>query len=322
MDAQTAMGLAATAYCADVRGALQKYLPSWTAVWVADAAINGNLAFIAYDGGTQYVVAIRGSLFSWTWSSFDNWFYQDLNVFEMVDWAYGGDGSAKIAQGASDGLSNLSSLVDSSGGSPVSILQFLLANALSPGKSITVTGHSLGGNLSTVLAPWLVYQIQSAGKAVPPMWIYTFAAPAAGNESFANAYDALFRGRSWRYMINLDIVPTFPVTISMFGMSAWYSPAPLASQISVTYEGLTVTLQEAINTVATAIAAAALSYDYSVYTQTNLTEGTEVLGTTLCDAWQSNTIEDWFDTVSCHHSPLTYCRSVGAPAVVCPMAPP
>ena len=149
MDAQTAVTLAAIAYCDNncIQPTLNKYLNGWTAVWVADQPINGNIAFIAYDGTSQYVVAIRGSLLNFSWQAFDNWFEEDLNVFFQVDWTFGSDSSAKVAQGAIDGLTDLSNLVDSNSGSPVSLLAFLQANAVARSRPITVTGHSLGGNL-------------------------------------------------------------------------------------------------------------------------------------------------------------------------------
>lgn len=318
MDAQTAVTLAAIAYCDNncIQPTLNKYLNGWTAVWVADQPINGNIAFIAYDGTSQYVVAIRGSLLNFSWQAFDNWFEEDLNVFFQVDWTFGSDSSAKVAQGAMDGLTDLSNLVDSNSGSPVSLLAFLQANAVARSRPITVTGHSLGGNLATVVAPWLVYQIQQAGSTVPPISIYTFAAPAAGNQSFANDYDTRFQGVSWRYVMEFDIIPTFPLPSLMFGMSTWYSPAPEASQLSVTYDGNTVTLQEAILAIAGAIEVSEVTYG-SHYTHTNQSEGTVSVSTTQCNQWQNSTIEDWFDTVSCHHSILQYSPAVGASAVTC-----
>lgn len=317
-NANTAVTLAAIAYCdkSSIQSTLNRYLDDWTAVWVADEQINGNVAFIAYDGSSQYAVAIRGSLLEFNWQAFENWFEQDLNAFVEANWPYGSDGSSKVAQGAMDGLTHLSNLVDSSSGSSVSLLAFLQANAVAGNLPITVTGHSLGGNLATVLAPWLVDQIQKAGGTPPPMSIYTFAAPAAGNQSYANDYDIQFQGVSWRYVMEDDIVPTFPLPSLMRRMSSWYSPAPEASQISVTYDGYTVTLQEAIASIAGAIEVSELGYG-SHYTQTNQSQGTVSVATTYCNKWQDNTIEDWFDTVGCHHSILQYGPAVGASAVTC-----
>jgi triacylglycerol lipase len=310
MDAKTAVTLAAISYCDNVQATLKAALPGWTAPWVPDQAINGNLAFVAYDGGSQYAVAIRGSLLNFTWGAFENWFNQDLNVFYQVPWTIGGDNSAMIAQGASDGLNDLNSLVDSSSGSPVSMIDFLEGLSNIGTSSLAVTGHSLGGNLATVLAPWIYYTLQNAGTAMPSMSVYTFAAPAAGNKSFANDYDSLFKSSSWRYQMENDIVPMFPIFSQMVVMSGWYSPAPLAEKIFTTVDGVKVTLQEAIVTTAGLIEVSEIGYG-SYYTQTNQSQGTEYVSTTVCDQWQNNTLDDFFQTAGCYHSIQNYAVAVG-----------
>lgn len=316
MDPLTAVKLAAIAYCDDIQYSLNQDLPGWTAAWVATAPINGNTAFVGYDGSSQYAVAIRGSLLNFSWQAFDNWFYQDLDVFVQLPWTIGGDGSARIAQGASNGLGDLNKLADANGVSMISFLESVLTG----GTSLTVTGHSLGGNLSTVLAPWLHYTLKNTGKTVPPMSVYTFAAPAAGNQSFANDYDSLFGGSSWRYQMDSDIVPMFPMPAQITIMSLWYSPGPAASAISVQYKGVTVTLQEALVAIAGAIGVSEYHYGSS-YTQTNQTQGWEQLTTSLCNSWQQSTIEDYFDTVACHHSIQTYAKAMGlADGVACKTA--
>jgi hypothetical protein len=316
MDAITAVTLCGAAYCSNIKKTLGSSLPSWTLVWTADQEIGGNTAYIAYDGSSQYAIAIRGSLLSFTWQAFDNWFKEDLNVYYQVAWTYGNAPGAMIAQGASDGLANLMNLVDSSSGASVSMLEFIQANALRAGTSIVVTGHSLGGNLATVVAPWLNFTLQKTGKSIPPISVYTFAAPAAGNQIFATAYDALFQGNSWRYAIDGDIVPTFPVFSSMLLMAGWYSPAPSASKISVTYKGLTATLEEALIGIAGTIEISELSYG-SQYTQTNQNQDTVGLSTNQCNTYPNNTIEDWFGAVGCHHAVKNYALALNATPVTC-----
>lgn len=315
MDPKTAVTLATISYCDDVQPSLNANLPGWTAAWVPTAPIYGNTAFIAYDGHSQYAVAIRGSLLSFTWQAFYNWFYQDLDVFYQVPWTIGGDSKAMIARGASNGLNDLTGLVDGNGVSMISFLESVLVS----GTSLTVTGHSLGGNLATVLAPWLYYTLKQANKSVP-MSVYTFAAPAAGNQAFANDYDKLFGGSSWRYQLQNDIIPMFPVPAQVLIVSMWYSPAPLASALSVQYQGYTVTLQEAYFLISGAIGVSEYSYG-SYYTQTNQTQGSVQLTTSLCNQWQQNTIDAYFNTVSCYHSIQNYAKAVGlGNAVVCKSA--
>jgi hypothetical protein len=315
MDPQTAVKLAAITYCDDIQGSLNQNLPGWTAAWVPTKSVNGNLAFIAYDGASQYAVAIRGSLLNFTWDAFYNWFYQDLDVFFQVPWTIGGDSKAMIAQGASNGLGDLNQLVDSNGVSMISFLE----KALTSGTSLTVTGHSLGGNLTTVLAPWLYYTLKSANKSVP-MSVYTFAAPAAGNQAFANDYDKLFGGSSWRYQLQNDIIPMFPMHAQVLIVSTWYSPAPLASALSVQYQGHKVTLQEAFFLISGAIGVSEYYYG-SYYTQTNQKQGWVQLTTSLCNQWQQNTIDAYYNTVRCYHSIQTYAKAVGvADGVACKSA--
>ena len=47
------------------------------------------------------------------------------------------------------------------------LLDFLMQTAVATKSLILVTGHSLGAGLSTVFAPWLYYQIKSAGTQLP-----------------------------------------------------------------------------------------------------------------------------------------------------------
>lgn len=71
-----AMQLASITYCSltnSVEQTLNKHLPDWQLVWEPVQAIEGNWAFIAYNG-VQYVLAIRGSILNFSWGAFDDWF--------------------------------------------------------------------------------------------------------------------------------------------------------------------------------------------------------------------------------------------------------
>jgi hypothetical protein len=56
---------------------------------------------------------------------------------------------------------------------------------------LLIAGHSLGGNLAGVLAPWVVANAPAFGGSSPvsslpsSMQVITFAAPTAGNSAFA-----------------------------------------------------------------------------------------------------------------------------------------
>ena len=290
----------------EIQTTLQKL--GWNLVWVANQDFDGNYAYVARSilDDTVYAVAIRGSEFDFNWDAFYNWFQQDLNVFEQVAWGYGNDANAMIAQGAADGLSNLQQLVCTTPSWSLSLLQYVLSQIADSSKTLHVVGHSLGGNLATVAAPWLVYEMKQAGKSLPAMSVYTYAAPASGNTYFANDFDQMFQDRSWRYVLDNDIVPTCPIFNLMFNMSYWYSPAPNATEIA-TLDG--VSLQEALSAYATSIAASEVYYE-SVYQQTNTHGGFFTLKSTKCGNWTSNTLDDWFRTAACNHEVSSYLAAL------------
>lgn len=320
-----AMTLASITYCKNIKSALNKYLPGWSLVWLPDAAVNGNYAYVAQNNLTkQYAVAIRGSLLNFSWDAFDNWFEQDFNVFEQVNWLYPStDQYPKISRGASDGLNDLSNLVMTFNGQKTRLLAYLLATAVRQKNSIAVVGHSLGGNLATVFAPWLLYQIGQAGLKPPADFnVYTFAAPSAGNDAFAQAYDASFPN-SRRYFNVLDIVPLASVPFSIIDAGLLYMPAPQAGDITVTYKGRTVSLAEAFAMLAAAIGLSEIANDFSFYSQTNVESGSVPLypDDTYC---QPDTkppvpplIEQWFEKVGCEHGHNTYLSLLGANKIEC-----
>jgi triacylglycerol lipase len=297
--------LSAIAYCdgeTSIINSLAATLPDWSLAWIPDVEINGNYAYIAYnEQAEQYAVAIRGSVLDFSWQAFEDWFEQDFNVIYQSDWTYpASDQNPKTSRGAADGLSDLTSLVSTASGNQVRMLDFLMQTAVANDISILVTGHSLGGGLATVFAPWLYYQITSANKQISHMPVMTFAAPAVGNAAFAAAYDATFPN-SWRYYNSQDIVPKASASIA--DMGNLYSPAPEASSISTTYDGYTVTLQEGIIAL-DAVVIASEVYNNSVYTQTNAASGSVELNTAgkLFTVTATDPLEQWFEQAGAQHS--------------------
>lgn len=314
-----AMQLASITYCSltnNVKPTLNKYLPDWQLVWEPVQAIQGNWAFIAYNG-VQYVLAIRGSILNFSWGSFDNWFEDDFNILEQVPWVYTDDSSNKpmISKGASDGLENLKKLKDSNGDT---ILGFLQKNAFPNEKWLCVTGHSLGGNLATVAGPWLRYELLQNDYTMPSIFsILTFAAPTSWNEAFAGQYDKNFTN-TWRYYNEIDIVPYSATDI--IGLGDLYDPpAPSAHDISVTYDDMTVTLAEAFDAIAVLIAASEAYYG-SWYTHVNQKRGSVALNTGRHVFPVTSTdplIEQWFLEAGQQHAHNNYLNWLGAPPLNC-----
>jgi len=299
--------LSAVAYCVsnEIAGDLQQYSPNWAAVWVPEKELNGNYAYIAYNEKVnQYCVAIRGSVLSFSWEAFQDWFEQDFDVLSQQAWNYPPGNNVYISSGAGKGLTDLATLVATVDGKSYTMLQFLLK--VLPEKKASLT----------VVAPWLHYQIQTAGQKIPNITVVTFAAPSVGNQNFANAYDAMFGNLSLRYYNSIDIVPMASGSIADIG--SLYSPAPEAYNIGVIYDGFPVTLQAGIILVAGVVEGVEW-WDTSYYTQTNQTNGSVELNPeeTLCDFLNEDLLLQWFDQAGCHHSLATYFKYVGGTPIDC-----
>ncbi len=299
-DAQTACLLSSIAYCKYPQTALNTYLKGWTMVF-DPVEVGGNYAFIATNG-SKYALAIRGSLFSETWQAFEDWVYEDLNALYQVVWDYTNNGSsAMISRGAWDGFNNLQSLTDKKTGQSI----WQVFDSLPAASPIIITGHSLGGNLSTVYASWLFWNFAASGHPRSNISVYTFAAPAAGNANFAADVNSKLP-ISARFENTNDIVPKFPCVKAIRGLLNLYQPVPLAYNIDVVRDGLDLsayTIEYYEN------------YYNSVYTQTNGT-GTRFTFP-LSGNYKNNTTTDWFNEAGYQHSVNNYCSRLGVPIVQC-----
>ncbi|MBO0663056.1 lipase [Jiella sp. MQZ9-1] len=172
---------------------------AWSLQWMPSAsdAAPPNFAFAARDHDTDVVViAIRGTypnpLSPAYWSDTS----EDSPFGDMVSWPNVGD--AKIGHGTAEGLKRLIALVDDDG---VSLEDFVAA--LPASTAVVVTGHSLGGTLTPVLALALA-------QADPTRLISatSFAGMTPGNAAFANLFGPGTRldGRVRRVYNTLDTV--------------------------------------------------------------------------------------------------------------------
>jgi hypothetical protein len=132
------------------------------------------------------------------------------------------------------------------------------------------------------------------------MPVITFAAPAVGNQAFATAYDKMFTSSS-RYYNSQDIVPM--ASASIISMGDLYSPAPEASSIRTTFDGHTVTLQDAIIALDGLVVASEIYYD-SIYAQTNAVSGSVELNKSgkLFPVTATEPLEQWFEQAGAQHS--------------------
>lgn len=116
--------------------------------------------------------------------------------------------TGKIASGTADALRLVTEFQSALNGQMCTVsgaLTSLLTQY--PGTPIVVTGHSLGGCLTQVVAAYLVWQLfDTQTVAQPNMLPNPFAPPTAGDADFAAMYDALFpNGHFW--FNETDLVP-------------------------------------------------------------------------------------------------------------------
>jgi len=176
---------------------------NWALAWgpAVTAIDRGNLMFVAFnESANQYAIAVRGTYPYFGLALLVD-LYEDLDVSHPHPWQYPTVSGALVAGGTIDGLNDLVKLTSDG----VAFDTFVDTRIAPSGADILVTGHSLGGALTTVLAPWLAYRLSqsNAKNTVTP---YTYAAPTAGNATFASFYTGLFKN-SYRYYNAIDIVP-------------------------------------------------------------------------------------------------------------------
>jgi triacylglycerol lipase len=290
--------LSQIAYSTDIPAAITRYMPGWTTVWDGNE-LGGNHAFVATNG-REYALAIRGSLISFTWAAFQNWIYQDLHVVSQEKWAFTNDSSkAKLSQGAYDGWQHLCQMADKKTGQL--LLPFLEAN-IKENTPLLITGHSLGGNLATVYASYL-WQTFKKDHHAASINVITFAAPAAGNEAFANDFDTKFPA-SIRVENKHDIVPKFPSAAAIASLGGLYTDSLSATKIQVGYKSITTSLSTVFTMLRTTFSLLELTNGISGYAQTNGT-GKQV-NIPLSGKNNGNDVINWLSEAGYQHSIKSY----------------
>jgi len=140
----------------------------------------------------EIIVAFRGTVSS----SIKNW-VEDLSAFK--GWSdVDGISDARAESGFESAYKPLK---------PQMLSAVSAAVQQYPTASITVTGHSLGGAMSTLAAVDL-----TQGEGYSDITHYTFGSPRTGNPTFASAYQSLVgSGQRIRVVNNNDLVPHVPL---------------------------------------------------------------------------------------------------------------
>ncbi|MEH1883727.1 lipase family protein [Nostoc sp.] len=195
---------------------LTQFIGGWKRVWgpfvyLARPPFNKyatNAIYVAQQGN-KYVVGVAGT----NPKSLQNWLIEDLYVSVLADWAEYADIKpdfpAKISMGTKIGLDNLLRPHPGSSTTIVDFFKNLLAETQAGEKiEILVTGASLGGALSPVLALAL-HEKKSTWdpKNQATLKVVTFAGPTPGNYYFAERYRLKLGNNTTRVWNSLDIVP-------------------------------------------------------------------------------------------------------------------
>jgi hypothetical protein len=179
----------------------------WNAVWLALTPDGGNVAYVATCPSLNaFAVCLRGTQFS---SLVD--LGEDLAVSEVAQFTPGAS-ALLVSKGAMKAFADVTGTTGVPGGNLLQILTALLAAAsASPQPTVYVTGHSLGGAIATMIALYLAeLAAQKTWTNTPAISAYTFAAPTAGLQSFAGAYDHVLGtspNQAWRVYNQWDAVP-------------------------------------------------------------------------------------------------------------------
>lgn len=203
----------------------------WTTVFYPKRIFdpqNPNFAVILQDSTNpqQYAVVVQG-----TKNAGDA--VLDFDIDTVVN--FSPIAGVQIAQGASSGLSNVLKLKDAKGQS----LQHVLSSIDWKKNFLFLGGHSLGGTIASLLAPWaavnLFGQQQPIAQLPSALQVITFAPFAAGNQAFAN-----FLNSQSNYQANFntnDAVPHVWATSGQYSVPNMYAlfpspgPSPIPSNL-------------------------------------------------------------------------------------------
>ncbi|WBB59066.1 IPT/TIG domain-containing protein [Streptomyces sp. WMMC500] len=186
----------------------------WHLLWLALSPDHAHLVYVAHntDGSNQIAVVVRGT----AGSPAD--MVEDLDVGTLVAFApAGGAELLPVSAGAmaaftrvvtARGATGPAAATPAGGDGPTlteELATFLESAPTSPQPTVCVIGHSLGGCVATMLAPYL--QAWDWPANPPRFGLVTYAAPTAGGKSFADYVDSLPWVPYERHVNAYDLVP-------------------------------------------------------------------------------------------------------------------
>lgn len=247
-------------------------------------ATQGNFMFLAWNQAqNQYALAIRGSDFDFS----IDWL-EDFSVWQTDAWPYGGS-NVQVSSGSLFGLQSLLTIQGQNG---QTLLDYL--NSLStPPQTLFVSGHSLGGALSTLMSAYLCETLSSQFQILG----YSFGSPTVGTLDWTEYFSQAVPNFS-RYWIKNDFVPRF-WEIDDLGMILTESiPSPVPMVIEILILGL-----------------------ISVFSTDGPQYSTEITSNELPEVAvpnQSNHLDTYLDNIGLVHNGNTYLQQMNAPTVPLP----
>ncbi|GGN47161.1 hypothetical protein GCM10012285_32610 [Streptomyces kronopolitis] len=272
---------------------------AWELVWLALSDANANMAFLvrSTNGSNEFAVVARGTDADVT----D--ILEDLDVGTVVPFPESGSPTAiAVSKGAKDAFTRVVTARSIASPTPNATLAQALGVALkaapsSPQPTVYLTGHSLGGCIVSMLAPYL--QAQTLPKQ-PKFAVMTYAAPTAGVQSFVDYFDSVPWVINERQNNAYDLVPHAWAALDI--TTGWYpSPGPLATE----------EVKLLIETIAKRTKG-------NVYVQPGSLCLMNTGYTSLAEKLVNKTTQDFLGQIAYQHANSTYLELVGAPDVPSP----